>query len=46
MYVCMCLVLEVRIGHQTPWNWFWMVVNYHMGAGNQTHVLCKNSKCS
>ena len=22
------------------------VVNYHVGAGNQIQVLCKNSKCS
>lgn len=23
-----------------------MVVNYYVGAGNQTRVLCKGSKCS
>jgi hypothetical protein len=23
-----------------------MVVNYHVGAGNQTHISFKNNKCS
>ena len=50
IYVCVphtCLVLmETRRGCQIPGTELPMVVNHHVGAENQTQVLCKSSKCS
>lgn len=44
---CACLVpKEVRRGDPIPWNRnLQMVVNYYVGSGNQTQILCKN-ECS
>jgi hypothetical protein len=44
---CMIVPVRARRKHWVSWNWtyVWMVISCHVGAGNQTQVLCKNS-CS
>lgn len=57
MYLCVLIwiymhpmhevFIETRRGHQIPGNWhLQMFVNYHVGDGNWSQVLCKSGKYS
>lgn len=45
--VCMQVSMEARKGHQRPWSWSYSHSKPPtMGAGSQSQVLCKSTKCS
>lgn len=49
VYMCSVCRLHAPRDHETaldPLELEWMVVSFHVGAGNQTWVLCKNNRCS